>query len=152
MCRICWFVTAILALAMTALSYKFVIQGKVEALADGRTAILLEKQERDFVLAEMRLFLESVQQITGGIDADDMARVAEYARKSGNRAQTGMPGSLVGKFSSVRSSLKSKAWFDASEASSSNRMAAWVGNRASGSEAASRGVLPSNAGLGVSGH
>ena len=49
------------------------------------------------VLAEMRLFLESIQKITTGIAGDDMELVAEYARKSGMAATEGMPGTLMGK-------------------------------------------------------
>ena len=45
----------------------------------------------------MRAFLASVQQINQGIAEDNMALVAEHAQKSGNAAQVGMPGTLVGK-------------------------------------------------------
>jgi hypothetical protein len=97
MCRICWVVMVILALFSAAVTYKFVIQGKVQESVDGRTAIRLEKEERDLVLSEMRVFLESVQQITGGISVDDMALVSDHARKSGNSARMEVPGSLIGK-------------------------------------------------------
>jgi hypothetical protein len=97
MCKICWTAVIILALISTGITYKFVIQGNVAESTDGRTAILLEKNERDLVLSEMRVFLESVQQITSGISGDDMELVAEYARKSGRSAQTEVPGSLIGK-------------------------------------------------------
>ena len=97
MCRICWAVLVVLGLMLTGIAYKYVIQGNVMESADGRTVVLLERNERDFVLSEMRVFLESVQQITGGIDEDDMKLVAEHARKSGSNAQTGVPGSLIGK-------------------------------------------------------
>jgi len=53
--------------------------------------------ERDLVLAEMRAFLASVQQITQGVADNDMQRVAENARKAGKAAQGDVPGSLVGK-------------------------------------------------------
>ena len=48
-------------------------------------------------LTEMRVFLESIQQVTTGITANDMQLVAEYARKSGKAAQGDVPGTLVGK-------------------------------------------------------
>jgi hypothetical protein len=97
MCKFCWAAVIVLAVISTGLIYKFVIQGKVTESTDGRTAILLEKDERDLVLSEMRVFLESVQQITGGIAEDDMQLVAEHARKSGRNAQMEVPGSLIGK-------------------------------------------------------
>ena len=45
----------------------------------------------------MRAFLNSVQQINQGLANDDMALVAEAARHSGKAAQTGVPGTLIGK-------------------------------------------------------
>ncbi len=97
MCKKCWAIVAVLVLISTGITYKFVIQGNVTESTDGRTAILLERNERDLVLAEMRVFLESVQQITSGISDDDMKLVTEYARKSGRNAQLEVPGSLIGK-------------------------------------------------------
>ncbi|MGB5178483.1 MAG: hypothetical protein WBP44_07115 [Gammaproteobacteria bacterium] len=97
MCKICWTSVFVLSLIATGITYKFVIQGKVTESTDGRTAILLKKNERDLVLSEMRVFLESIQQITRGISDDNMELVAEYARKSGRDAQMAVPGSLVGK-------------------------------------------------------
>lgn len=97
MCRFCWATVVILALISTGITYKFVFQGDVTESNDGRTAILLDKSERDLVLSEMRVFLESLQQITSGISNDDMQLVATSARKSGMGAQTEVPGSLVGK-------------------------------------------------------
>lgn len=97
MCRFCWTAVVVLALTLAGFLYKFVVQGQVTESNDGRTAILLDKDERDLVLSEMRVFLESLQQITGGITRDDMQLVATSARKSGMGAQTQVPGSLVGK-------------------------------------------------------
>jgi cytochrome c553 len=97
MCRFCWITVIVLALISTGITYKFVIQGNVTESTDGRTAIQLDNNERDLVLSEMRVFLESVQQITSGISEDDMELVAEHARKSGRSAQTEVPGSLIGK-------------------------------------------------------
>jgi len=74
-----------------------VIQGDVKPSSDGRAAIQLTNTERDLVLGEMRVFLESIQNISAGISEKDMQLVAEHARKSGNNAQREVPGSLVGK-------------------------------------------------------
>jgi hypothetical protein len=62
-----------------------------------RTPIQMTLEEREFVLAEMRLFLESTQNIVNGIVASNMGLVAKNARKSGRAAQAGMPKSLSGK-------------------------------------------------------
>lgn len=97
MCKFCWMTVVILALISTGLTYKFVVQGKVTESDDARTVILLDRNERDLVLSEMRGFLESLQQVTSGISGNDMELVAASARKSGMGSQTDVPGSLVGK-------------------------------------------------------
>lgn len=96
-CRTCWITVAVLALLCAGVIYKFAIQGSVTPASDGRTAILLEPGERDLVLSEMRVFLESVQQITASIVADDLPGAAQQARRSGRAAQQSVPGSLMGK-------------------------------------------------------
>lgn len=77
--------------------YKFMFQGSITESTDGRMAIQLTAGERDLVLAEMRSFLASVQQITKGISEDDMTPVVEYAHKVGKAAQGEVPGTLMGK-------------------------------------------------------
>ncbi len=93
----CLTITVILLSIIAAGFYKFIIQGSTTESTDGRTEILLTDSERNLVLAEMRAFLASIQQINQGIAEDNMALVAEHARKSGKTAQAGMPGTLVGK-------------------------------------------------------
>ena len=78
-------------------AYKFLVQGSVTQSSDGRVAILLNPGERDMVLAEMRAFLDSVQQINAGIAADDMDKVVAAAQTVGRAAQGAVPASLVGK-------------------------------------------------------
>lgn len=96
-CKTCWVIVGLLTMLSAGIIYQFVIRGSVSSGTDGRTAILLEPGERDLVLSEMRVFLESVQQITGGIAEDDLQRVAQYARQSGRNAAQAVPGSLMGK-------------------------------------------------------
>jgi len=62
---------------------------------DNRTVILLKPADRNVVLAEMRLFLTSVQQITKGVSESDIALVYTAARLSGRAAQGAVPPSLV---------------------------------------------------------
>ena len=70
---------------------------ETHASLSGRAAIRLTSTEREFVLSEMRVFLESTQKIVKGIAGGNMELVAESARKSGHAAQAGMPKSLAGK-------------------------------------------------------
>ena len=93
----CFGIVALLFLVIVGGIYKFIFQGSVSVKADERTAIHLNHDERDLVLAEMRAFLTSVQQITKGISEDDMELVVDHARKVGRAAQGEVPGTLMAK-------------------------------------------------------
>ncbi len=93
----CLTIVVILLTVIIAGFYKFIVQGSTTESTDGRTTILLDDNERNLVLAEMRAFLTSVQKINQGLAQGDMALVAEYARKAGKAAQGEVPGTLVGK-------------------------------------------------------
>jgi len=95
--RLCWVLVVLLLLVSGGLTYKFVFQGSVGAASDGRTAIYLEQSERDFVLTEMRTFLQSVQQITAGLSKDNMQQVVQAAHQVGMGTAGQVPGSLMGK-------------------------------------------------------
>jgi len=97
MSKKCYGITVILLLVILGGIYKFIFQGSVSGSADGRMTIHLNSEERDLVLAEMRSFLTSVQQITKGISEDNIKLVAESARKVGKAAQGEVPGTLMGK-------------------------------------------------------
>jgi hypothetical protein len=97
MCKVCWSITLVLLLVIFGMGYKFIIQGDVAKIDDNRIAIQLTKSERDLVLSEMRIFLQSIQQITSGVSIDDMTLVADAARQSGSNAQIAVPGTLIGK-------------------------------------------------------
>lgn len=93
----CITIIILLLLVVAGGAYKFVLQGSVTPAADGRSSLQLNSAERDLVLAEMRAFLASVQQITAGVAADDMEQVARAARAVGKAAQGEVPGTLVAK-------------------------------------------------------
>ena len=97
MCKVCWSIVVVLLIVSSGMAYKFIIQGEVVIAEDSRIAIQLSRAERDLVLSEMRIFLQSVQQITQNISEDKLDLVASAARKSGRNAQIEVPGSLVGK-------------------------------------------------------
>lgn len=96
-CKICWSITALLIFALVGGVYKFMVQGSVTTSTDGRNALMLEPVERDLVLAEMRGFLTSVQQIAQGISVQDMKLVSEAAHRVGTAAAQEVPASLMGK-------------------------------------------------------
>lgn len=93
----CLIITVILSSIIAAGFYKFVLQGSTIQSTDERITILLDDNERNMVLAEMRGFLFSIQQINQGLSANNMKLVTESARRSGKAAQGGVPGTLVGK-------------------------------------------------------
>jgi len=96
-CKLSWSISAVLFIAILAMGYKFMIAGSTVPATDGRQALMLEPAERDLVLAEMRMFLSSVQQITQAITQKDMQTVVKAAREVGAAAQQAVPGSLMGK-------------------------------------------------------
>jgi hypothetical protein len=97
MCKLCWSLLTALLLVIAFFSYKFIYQGETETLADGRIAIQLNSSERDLVLAEMRGFVGTLQQITQGIASNEPAQTATAARQAGMAAQGGVPVALMGK-------------------------------------------------------
>lgn len=58
--------------------------------SDAREAIVLSRAERDLVLAEMRLMLESTEGVVAGLAANDMQRVEQAAA----RAAPSAPGTV----------------------------------------------------------
>lgn len=64
---------------------------------DQRLIIELTAEERDFVLGEMRTFLDSVQGIVQGVADGDVKTVAAEAKKSGMLTMQRAPQTLMGK-------------------------------------------------------
>lgn len=87
----------LLLLVIASGIYKFSLQPNVAVSTDGRTPIVLSVSERDLVLAEMRAFLNSAQQISLGIAENNMQAVILAARSSGKMAQAKVPESLAKK-------------------------------------------------------
>jgi cytochrome c556 len=83
-----WVVTALGAAVLF-------VRGHTAPASDGRTAILLTLAERDFVLAEMRDMLISVQQITEALASGEGAKAAAAARAAGGHANAQMPIGLM---------------------------------------------------------
>lgn len=85
-----WVVSAVVA------AY-FFVAGNTVPSTDGRQAIVLDADEKDLILAEMRTMLGSVQGVVDGIASKDMKRVAQAARQSGSAAAAQVPAALMGK-------------------------------------------------------
>jgi hypothetical protein len=66
----------------------------INKLADTRTSLGLNPEERAQFLSEMRQMLSSIQGILQGISSEDRAMIAEYATLSGNRMARATPDSV----------------------------------------------------------
>lgn len=97
MTKTCLTIILLLTIIIFGGIYKFFFQDNVSESSDGRELIALNADEKDFVLAEMRLFLSSTQQIIQGIAEDDMELVTSQAKKSGKDVQVTVPATLAKK-------------------------------------------------------
>ena len=97
MARLGWILFFIMTMVTMGLAYKFIYSGQVEQTEDNRSALIVENAERDFMLNEMRNFLIAVQQITEGIEKDDMVQISNSAKKVGMADLQLVPGTLMGK-------------------------------------------------------
>lgn len=87
---------AVLFLVVAVLGYKFTV-GNVAPSDDGRQAVLLTKDERNALLLEMRVWLQSSQGILAAAAGNDFDAVIKSARASGMAAEADTPGSLFRK-------------------------------------------------------
>ena len=94
--KLLWGIIVLLAIIVSGMGYKF-ISGSVAPSDDGRTSVILNKDERNLVLAEMRAFLVSVQAISQAITENNMDKVVSLATKAGMAAEANTPGSLFRK-------------------------------------------------------
>jgi len=81
-----WIAIGLLSAILVAIGFKFVVLGSTAQADDGRTAVLLEPAERQAVLGEMRVLLETTQAIIEALAVEDMAAVDQAARGVGSVA------------------------------------------------------------------
>ena len=77
------------------LIYFFIFRGSVVESDDYRVAIELTEPNKEFALNEMRVFLESVQQINEGIINKDSSQIIKAARKSGGEVVEHSPKGMM---------------------------------------------------------
>lgn len=95
-CKLSWMLVALLSVIVTVLGYKFTV-GNVQPSDDGRMAVMLSKDERNALLLEMRVWLQSAQGILAAASMKDFDAVVKSAKASGMSAEAGTPGSLFRK-------------------------------------------------------
>ena len=81
-----WIAIVLLLGILIAGVLKVVVLGNTEKAADGRTAVLLDSAERQAVLGEMRLLLETTQSVVEGLAHNDPAAVEAASRRVGSDA------------------------------------------------------------------
>ena len=89
-------IIAILLLIIGALGY-IMTKGSVAPSSDKRINVVLNKDERDLVLDEMRKFLISVQTVSAAITNNEMEKVEKLAHEAGMAAELDTPGALLQK-------------------------------------------------------
>lgn len=94
--KVSWALVAVLVGVVAFGAYKFVT-GSVAKGEDGRTVVLVTKDERQFVLNEMRNWLASVQATLDATSRGDFAAAAEAASAAGMAAEQGTPAQLLAK-------------------------------------------------------
>lgn len=81
-----WIAIGLLSIILLAIGIKFIVLGSTIKADDGRTAIVLEVGERQAVLGEMRLLLETTQVIVEALANNDLPAVEKAARSVGSAA------------------------------------------------------------------
>lgn len=94
--KVLWIIIILLLILSAVLIKKFV-SGNVAPYEDGRTSVILTKDERNLILDEMRAFLVSVQGVSQAITENNMEKIADLAHKAGMAAEEGTPGALLQK-------------------------------------------------------
>jgi len=95
-CKLSWALVAVMLIIVALFGYKFTV-GNVQPSDDGRTAVMLSKDERNALLLEMRVWLESSQGILAAASRKDFDEVIKSAKASGMGAEAETPGSLFRK-------------------------------------------------------
>ena len=96
-CKLPWIINLVFLAVILTMAYMFLLRGNTVASEDERTAIVVTESERQLLLAEMRGFLEAIQEITEAAGNGDMATIATVARSVGSASTAEVPVTLMGK-------------------------------------------------------
>lgn len=90
-------IALLLWVATIAVFAWFFIRGNTTVGTDGRTAVVLQISERDFVMKEMRGLLAATQEILEGANQGDTQRIVKAARGAGMAGAADVNPTLVTK-------------------------------------------------------
>lgn len=89
----------------------FFIKGSTQKSSDQRSAVLLNAQEKDMVLGEMRTILAALNGVLHGVESNDMQAASEAARSAGTKMAVDVNPAMMAKlpleFKSLGMSLHS---------------------------------------------
>lgn len=89
-------ITTVLSILLNiGLIYFFIFKGQTVKSNDSRVAVTMSADNTDFVLDEMRDFLESIQQINEGILTNDAQKIIDAGKKSGGSVIEHAPKGLI---------------------------------------------------------
>ncbi|SMN10626.1 InterPro IPR000345 [uncultured Candidatus Thioglobus sp.] len=77
--KVLWVIIIVLSLIVVGIGYQF-ITGSTLTAKDGRTAIILTKAERHFVLKEMRGLLGNIQQLVSAGADNDIEKIIQVSK------------------------------------------------------------------------
>jgi multidrug efflux pump subunit AcrB len=95
-CKLSWILVGVLLVIVAMFAYKFTV-GEVAPSEDGRMAVILNKNEHNALMKEMRNWLQSSQSILAAATANDFDTVSKVATAAGMIAEADVPGPLFRK-------------------------------------------------------
>lgn len=88
--RFSWSAAAMLPLVAMVLAGSVVAKDRAPGKGDQREAVMLNREEAQELLAGMRTYLETIQDIVSALAENKTARVPEIAARSGNKMLSGL--------------------------------------------------------------
>ena len=86
----------VLSLAANVVLLRKLFVGNTQVIeGDSRISIVVSQPNRDFVMSEMRNFVETLHQINMGIEQNDSSMIVEAARSSGGSVAHHAPAGLI---------------------------------------------------------
>lgn len=94
--KIIFIVLLVLSLAANVLLVRKLFVGNTQVIeGDPRVSVIVTQANRDFVMGEMRTFVEALHQINLGIEQNDPSLIVEAARASGGSVADHAPAGLI---------------------------------------------------------
>ena len=108
--KIIFIIFLVLSLAANVVLVRKLFVGNTQVIeGDPRVSVIVTQANRDFVMGEMRTFVEALHQINLGIEQNDPSLIVEAARASGGSVADHAPAGLI---ASIPIGFKTHGKFD----------------------------------------